>query len=78
MIKLYRKLDRKSPFTYAATWWSSTLESSEYHHTTSAVVCTAAIAYLYTELRSILYLHIIYICETHLLNIITWFNSQPH
>ncbi len=24
MIKMYRKLDRKSPFTYAATWWSST------------------------------------------------------
>ncbi len=30
MIKMYRKLDRKSPFTYAATWWSSTSESSEY------------------------------------------------
>ncbi len=29
MIKMYRKLDRKSPFTYAATWWSSTLESGE-------------------------------------------------
>ncbi len=30
MIKMYRNLDRKSPFTYAATWWSSTLESSEF------------------------------------------------
>ncbi len=30
MIKMYRKLDRKSTFTYAATWWSSTSESSKY------------------------------------------------
>ncbi len=30
MIKMYRKLDRKSPFTHAATWWSSTLESGEW------------------------------------------------
>ncbi len=29
IIKMYRKLDRKSPFTYAATWWSSTSESCE-------------------------------------------------
>ncbi len=29
VIKMYRKLDRKSPFTSAATWWSSTLESGE-------------------------------------------------
>ncbi len=30
MIKMYRKLDRKFPFTLAATWWSSTLESGEF------------------------------------------------
>ncbi len=37
MIKMYRQLDRKSPFTYAATWWSSTSERSEClpRHTTS-------------------------------------------
>ncbi len=29
MIEMYRTLDRKSTFTYAATWWSSTLESGE-------------------------------------------------
>ncbi len=34
MIKMYRKLDRKSPFTYAATLWSSTLENGELIHTT--------------------------------------------
>ncbi len=39
MIRMYRKMDRKSTFTHAATWWSSTLESSEYithsNHVTS-------------------------------------------
>ncbi len=29
MVKMYRKLERKSPFTSAATWWSSTLEIRE-------------------------------------------------
>ncbi len=33
VIEMYRKLDRKSPFTSAATWWSSTLESGEYQNT---------------------------------------------
>ncbi len=37
MIKMYWKLDRKSPFTSAATWWSSTLESGEW------VVCPLSI-----------------------------------
>ncbi len=34
MIKMYRTLDRKSAFTSAAIWWSSTLESGELvlHH----------------------------------------------
>ncbi len=30
MIKMDRKLDRKFPFTSAATWWFSTLESGEW------------------------------------------------
>ncbi len=29
MIKMYSKLNRKSPFIYTATWWSSTLESGK-------------------------------------------------
>ncbi len=33
MIKMYRTLNRKSPFSSAATWWSSTLESGEYIYT---------------------------------------------
>ncbi len=29
MIRMYRKMDRKSVFIHTATWWSSTLESNE-------------------------------------------------